>query len=450
MLRQLNRDRFLVLRNGILYYWRRVPQALSEIDTRAPIVRQSLKTDDLAKARAQRDILENADNELWAAMLVDGKGSAQAIETYKAAKLLSEALGFSYRPADELARRPVEEIVQRVTAIMGNGTPAVVSTAVMGGEQVPKVRVSEAFDIYCNEIVADEIAGKSPAQRKQWEKVKRRAMNSFIAVVDDKAMTDITRDDARAFHKYWLDKVVPKDRGPRKSASMGNRMVGNMRVLYEEYFAHLGVLDRQNPFKGLSFAEKFKKSRPPFPLDWVKTKVLRPGALAAMNDQARAIVLTIIETGARPSEICNLTEPFIKVDASVPHILIEPRLDPDDPREIKTTTSVRAVPLIGMALAAMKKFPKGFPRYKDKEASMSNALNKFFRENELFPTTDHKIYSFRHAFEDRLKEAGIDDELRRLLMGHAIDRPKYGSGGSLEWRQSELRKIELAFDRSIV
>jgi integrase len=111
-----------------------------------------------------------------------------------------------------------------------------------------------------------------------------------------------------------------------------------------------------------------------------------------MNDQARAIVLTIIETGARPSEICNLTEAFIKIDTSVPHILIEPRLDPDDPREIKTTTSVRAVPLIGLALAAMKKFPKGFPRYKDKEASMSAALNKFFRENKLFPTPKQDLF----------------------------------------------------------
>jgi len=215
MLRQSKRDQFLILRNGILYYWRRVPKALSEIDARAPIVRQSLRTDDLAKARAQRDILKKADNELWAAMLIDGKGSAEAIETYRAAKLLSESLGFSYRPADELARRPVEEIVQRVTAIMGSGTPAVVSTAVMGGEQVPKVRVSEALDIYCSEIVADEIAGKSPAQRKQWQKVKRRAINSFIAVVEDKAMTEINRDDARAFHKHWLNKVVPKDGGPR-------------------------------------------------------------------------------------------------------------------------------------------------------------------------------------------------------------------------------------------
>ena len=301
-----------------------------------------------------------------------------------------------------------------------------------------------------DQVVADEIAGKSEAQRKQWTKVKRRAINSFIAVVEDKAMVDITRDDARTFHRYWLDRVAPKGEGARKSASMDNRMIGNMRVLYDEYFTYLGDLDRQNPFHGLSFAEKFKKSRPPFPLDWVKTQVLRPGALAGMNDQARAIVLAIIETGARPSEICNLTEPFIKIDASVPHILIEPRLDPDDPREIKTTTSIRAVPLIGLALAAMKKFPKGFPRYKDKEASMSAALNKFFRENKLFPTPNHKIYSFRHSFEDRLKEAGVDDELRRLLMGHAIDRPKYGSGGSLEWRQTELRKVELAFDSSIV
>src|ERR1700730_15341656 len=65
--------------------------------------------------------------------------------------------GFRRRSASAigpLTNWRVEEIVQRVTAIMGNGMPAVVSTAVLGGEQVPKVRVSEAFDIYCNEIVA--------------------------------------------------------------------------------------------------------------------------------------------------------------------------------------------------------------------------------------------------------------------------------------------------------
>ena len=103
------------------------------------------------------------------------------------------------------------------------------------------------------------------------------------------------------------------------------------------------------------------RSVTPEVLEWVKTRVLRPGALDGMNDEGRAVVLTIIETGARPSEICNLTEQVIKLDASVPHILIEPRLAPDDPREIKTTTSVRTVPLIGLALAAMTKFPTACP-----------------------------------------------------------------------------------------
>jgi hypothetical protein len=68
----------------------------------------------------------------------------------------------------------------------------------------------------------------------------------------------------------------------------------------------------------------------------------------------------------------------------------------------------------------------------------------------LFPTPKHKIYSFRHTFEDRLKEAGIDEELRRILMDMPSTVRNTGSGGSLEWRQAELQKIELAFDPSIV
>ncbi|MEY9885890.1 DUF6538 domain-containing protein [Bradyrhizobium sp. USDA 328] len=76
MLRQENQDHFLLLREGVYYYWRRVPKTVVHLEDRAPVIRQSLKTDDLAKARAQRDILEEADNLLWASMLTDGKTDA--------------------------------------------------------------------------------------------------------------------------------------------------------------------------------------------------------------------------------------------------------------------------------------------------------------------------------------------------------------------------------------
>ncbi|MER9679595.1 hypothetical protein NKJ23_09740 [Mesorhizobium sp. M0184] len=174
------------------------------------------------------------------------------------------------------------------------------------------------------------------------------------------------------------------------------------------------------------------------------------GRLASLDAQARRCVLALIETGTRPSEICNLDETVIFLDTPVPYIRITPREDADDPREIKTEWSVRDVPLVGVALEVFKKNPQGFPRYRNREEALSANLNKFFKAHKLFPTPKHKIYSLRHSFEDRMKEAGIDSELRKILMGHTIERVEYGTGGSLQWRRAELKKIALPFDPEIV
>ena len=110
-------------------------------------------------------------------------------------------------------------------------------------------------------------------------------------------------------------------------------------------------------------------------------------------------------------------------------------------REVKASDSNRDIPLVGIALEAAKCCPTGFPRYFDKETTFSAAANKAFRSRGLFPTPDHKIYSFRHSMEKRMLEAGIDYGLRCTLMGHKNDRPSYGDGGSLEYRREELLKI---------
>ncbi|MEQ3629595.1 MAG: hypothetical protein ABNH49_13135 [Hyphomonas sp.] len=102
---------------------------------------------------------------------------------------------------------------------------------------------------------------------------------------------------------------------------------------------------------------------------------------------------------------------------------------------------MRRIPLVGVSLEAAKRAPGGFPKYHDKSNSFSAAANAAFRRRGLFPTEKHVIYSFRHSFEDRMKEAHIDFELRTLLMGHSNERPDYGTGGSLEYRRDELLKI---------
>jgi len=448
--KQNHLDRYLTERDGIFYYKRRVPTRLVGRDERGEHVRISLGTDDRGKARSMRDIYEAADNDLWAGLTLGDEGAfAKYHNTVKAA----QALGFNYRPAGDIATESLTSILARIEAFRPHA-PLPVLEAALGAADEPAVTVTAAFKIYCEEIAAPEIAKKSEGQKERWLSGKQGAVDSFVEVAGDLVMTEIERSDAQKIYQHWRKLIAPaKGDGPAtRTASHGNRRIGNMRVLYREYFSYIGQPDRQNPFDGLTFKEvgKKKRKRPPFPHEWIVDKILKVGALAGLNEEARGIVLVVAQLGARPSEICNLSPDFIVLEHEVPHLRIEPRDDPSDPREIKTDSSIRIVPLIGVALDVMRKFPNGFPRYKDKENSLSAALNKFLRENELLPTAKHSVYSFRHSMEDRLKNARVDAELRKILMGHSIDRPEYGEGGSLKLRQEEILKTLLPYDPAIV
>jgi hypothetical protein len=297
MVRQGNQDRFLVLRDGVYYYWRRVPKAVAHLDDRAPFIRQSLKTDDLAKARGQRDIIEEADNSLWASLLGEGSKSEAAATAHKIARARAEALGFGYRPASEIAQMPLEDIVKRFAAISDLRTPVAVETAIMGGVERPKVTVSEAFEVYCSEIAAVEIVGKSEEQKKAWKKVKQYAVDVFIEVVGgDIPIENITRDHAKKMHDHFKRLIAPADGKDKKSASLGKRRMGDMNVLYKRYFAHLGV-EKTNPFEALTFNQKFKKRRLPFPIDWVRDVIMKPGPVTRPDARGVGCFLHITQRG---------------------------------------------------------------------------------------------------------------------------------------------------------
>ena len=441
-------DRYLQRRNNRWHYVRRVPGSVCDLDRRGT-VRRSLKTKSLETARRRRDDHEAADDLYWSSLVTDSE-TDKTEARYKAAVRRALALNFTYAGAADLAREASSaDLHARIDAawIAESDRPSEPDTeAVLGGVARPNVTMSAALELYFETISRDEVKQKSPSQLRAWRNIKRRGVNRFIAAAGDKPMEEIERADAQAMYSALLDRVAPESGTPTLAGTTAKRDFGTVRKLYKDYFSWLGDADRDNPFRDLSFTEVQLTEVPPFETEWIRDRILSVGGLGGLNREARLIVYALIETGARPSEIANLDADAIRLDCPVPHIDIAPGRS----RQIKNGSSRRQIPLVGVSLAALEAAPQGFPRYADKETSLSNCLMKCFRVNGLFPTDAHKVYSLRHSFEKRMAEAGLDYGLRCLLMGHATNRPAYGDGGSLEYRRDEIKKIALPFDRALI
>ncbi|MEM7569984.1 MAG: tyrosine-type recombinase/integrase [Pseudomonadota bacterium] len=309
--------------------------------------------------------------------------------------------------------------------------------AVLGAVEPPIYKVSEALEVYCQEIAVKDLLGKSAPQKKSWQKVKRRAVNNFISVVGDLPMTEITRDHGRKFYNWWAKRLQPNGERRALTPNSANRDLGNLRKLYREFWEYQGDEARENPFRKLNFGNHGLKDIPHFDDEWVRSKFLNPRIFQGLNPEATLLIYAMIETGCRPSELANLTSDKIHLDHKVPFVSIKPTSN----RQLKSEASARDIPLVGVSLEAFKHAPDGFPHYRDRGTLLSASLMKAFRTSSLFPSKDHRIYSFRHSFEKRMLESGLDFGLRCLLMGHKNARPAYGDGGSLEYRRDQLLKI---------
>lgn len=229
-----------------------MPRKLAHLDSR-DVIRFALNTDNIAIARDKRDELERADELFWSA-LVTGESGMSALQRYQAALERASLLSFTYAPAGELGRTAsVGELLDRIETIKSE-QDVPTTEALLGRVSRPKLKLTEAFDLYVDEIAASELTGKSQSQSASWKKVKQRAVNNFNKVVGDIPLEDISREDARKFYKRWLDRVSPKDQLKGLSASSANRDFGNIRKLFTEYFKYIGEEDRLNPFRNMSFA----------------------------------------------------------------------------------------------------------------------------------------------------------------------------------------------------
>lgn len=403
-----------------LSLYRRVPARYASIEPRK-FVWLSLHTDSMSEAKQKEPAAWQQLIDGWEAKLAGDTSDAEA--RFEAARDLAAARGFRYLRADKVAELPIEEVLERVHSIPGKVSyPNLQEAAsLLGTAPEPGISVSKALELYW-ELAADRTLGKSEDQVRRWRNPRIKAVKNFVDVIGDKVIPEITGDDMLDFRGWWLERIDINGLTPNSA----NKDLGHLGDVLKTVnkMKRLGLV---LPLSDLTIKEGEAKQRPPFSDKWIKEKLLAPHALDGLNNEAKAILLTMINTGARPSEIASLTEGQIHLENNVAYISIEP-----NGRQLKSKNARRSIPLCGISLEAIREFPKGFPRYRKSSAGLSATVNKYLRENHLLETPEHTLYGLRHSFEDRQLAADLDERIRRDLMGHSLNRVRYGKGASLE------------------
>ena len=424
---------YLVRRGRIWQFRRAVPGELAVLDPRRAI-RVTTGTCDRSKAALVAAKINTALEEYWRGLLSSSDvctATAQAT-SFTDAVAEARAHNLTYRPAAEIAEQPLADIVARVKIFDRPAAPPTrnMIAAVLGGASKPTLRLSGLFEVY-NGLVTDRTLGKSDNQRRKWTATRERAVANLIAMIGDKPIADITRDDALDFKEWWVKRI--RDEGYDQTSA--NKDLGAltkmMRTINDAWRLNLAL-----PFAGIRVADEKHRPRIAYEAEYVRSHILPGDRLPKLNPEARAALQIVAATGMRPREVLGLTRSRIVLDAAIPHLQVRP-----EQRQLKTDHSARDMPLLGIALTVMTAFSEGFPRYRDAPDVFSATANKALGAAGLRPTPRHTVYSLRHTFKDRLIALEVPQRIQDELMGHALHEIAYGSGSSLRQRADWLARV---------
>ncbi len=272
-------------KKGLFQHFRRVPKRYQSVESRV-LVRTALHTTDQNLAKSKAAQIEKLQDLGWEARLA-GKDADADVE-YQKLRALAEARGITYLPSDAVAQLPTAAILERIE---DGGSEVALTDAVLGRADVPSVLISQLFDLYA-ELVADQLEGKSPDQLKRWAAPRAKSVRNLIEVIGDVDVRTISREQALRFRRWWWERIQTG----KLTANSGNKDLTYLSAMLKIVSTMKGW-DFNNPFAGLRFKEQ-EERRTPFSTKWITDRLLAPEALSGLNQEARAILLVMINTGA--------------------------------------------------------------------------------------------------------------------------------------------------------
>ncbi len=274
--------------SGIYRYYRRVPMEVSHLDKRAH-VKKSLKTKNHKDALERAESIHKASEAFWRALL-EGKGAVGATEEYEAAVRAAQSMGFTYKPVGDVAQIDIAELERRFKIAEQNfDISQTITDGVLGTASEPRPHISDVWKLYTHHNEAG-LTGMSPNQLRKHKVSRERALRYAREVLGDIELSAIQRAGSIRFRDWWVQKI----KSEKLKAYSANRSITDIAGM-------LSVIDDalqtefHKPWEKLRIKEtnatKLGK-RPPFPVAWIKEKILADGALDGLNDEGKAIIMS--------------------------------------------------------------------------------------------------------------------------------------------------------------
>lgn len=405
-----------MIKRGDTYHFRmRVPREYLAVAGKSEIHR-SLKTDSKRKAQelvpsVRKSILSDLN-----AIKVKREQPEKA-DAYSAAQAIIKDRGFGYMNTEALLDAPLEETLARFESISEDDDVETVR-ALLGGLEETGLRLSELGEVV-ETYRANDNRYKNDDQLRKWRNPRKKAVANLMKSIGNKDILVSKIDNKAALkHKSLWEKKIADEKVEPETA---NKDFIHMRSLLKDYYASINEEKPPTPYAVVSVKkDRFHKPKrkKEIPVEWIKTKWFAPEAFDELNDEARDILLMSIETGCRQSEISNLPPNSIVLDHPIPHLKIDVE-EGEYSREVKNAPSRRVIPLVGVALAAAKRHPNGFPRYRG-SSNYSATINDYLHSKGLMPSLEHTAGGVRHSFETRMKKVVIPSDDRGEMMGHSV------------------------------
>jgi integrase len=393
------------INNGVPYYQRSIP-----LDLRKRFGKSTIKLS-LRKERGNPAIichrLYEGHTQLFEAMR-GNPNLAPADQKNAAIKLLHIAglkegdgnyqVTHSSSGQEETAT-PAEDILQEYFVDQEFEPSQLTKNAFLALKNELPILLSEAFSVYLENHTKGKNKTFADGQHAHW--------NKLIAHLGDMPIESVQRKDAKSYRDWRLScKVTP---------STVRRELATIKAIFNSAIREI-PLNTKNPFEHLNIQSNGIASSDRIP--YTKNEIIRLlNASVEIDDERRRLVILLAVTGARLAEIVGLR----KCDFNTEEKAIQ--ICEYGIRTTKNDSSIRTIPLIPIALSAVKKQLKDspsdflFPSYASKEKikadSASATLNKWARK--FVPSKS--MHCFRHSLRDLLRETECPEAISYAIGG---------------------------------